>query len=273
MHKLSLVDETFDSNLTFEYNLSIQLSLDGFSFSILDLLQNKVVYLYYQEIFDSKPEFVLKNLQEIYEKSDLLNLAYKNTKICFANSSKQQLIPSSFFNENYINCYQQLAFSKTEAHHNHHIDLPTHKLKLVVSTPEIIFQFFQEKHPQSFCNTNIAIWANQFTEFRQAAFISISKREVSILLFNDAGLCSASSFPWYYESDLLFFILGSINKCSSPVKQIVLSGIVNKFSYIYHQLKSYCNKVSIQERSNQIYYSYLLDKLPDARFNDLFCNL
>jgi len=45
MHNISLIDETLDKNLTANYNLSIQVSLDGFSFCIKDLIRNKYIVL------------------------------------------------------------------------------------------------------------------------------------------------------------------------------------------------------------------------------------
>ncbi|MFV0522634.1 MAG: DUF3822 family protein [Mangrovibacterium sp.] len=274
MQKLSLVDETFDPNLTFEYNLSIRLTPDGFSFSMLDTLQNKVVYLFYQELFDSKPEFVLKHLQTIYEESDLINLVYKRTVVLLANSNKLQLIPSFIFADDEIDQYQQLVFSRIASYHTECFNLQNTDYKLVLSTPKIIRSFLGEKHSDAVFMPDLINWEKQLGNRSNLAFVSIAKREVFILLYDIEGkLCSFNSYPWYQESDLLYFILGSIKNQGMATEHVLLSGIVNKFSYIYHQLKSYFKRVEIKDRSKEIYYSYLFDKLPDARFIDLFSSL
>ena len=97
MQRISLVDETFDINFTLEYKLSIQLSLDGFSFSILDQIQNKVIYLYHQELFDAEPEFLLKRIKAIYDESDLLDLPFKKTRIIIVAPNRTSLVPVDFF--------------------------------------------------------------------------------------------------------------------------------------------------------------------------------
>lgn len=275
MHKLSLVDETFDSNLTFEYHLSIQIDLDGFCFSILDSIQNKVIYLFYQELFDNKPEFVLKHLESIYKESDLLNFNYKQTSIILANSVKQQLIPSDIFINKSIEQYQQVAFQKTDEEHTEYFTLKEFNQQLILSSPKAIRSFLAEKHPQAIFTTNLGCWEKQISSSSSlnTAFIHISKRYVSIILCNDKGFTSFNTYPWYYESDLLYFILGNIKNQDITIDQITLSGIVNRFSYIFHQLKSYFKKVQIIDRPEKIDYSYLLEKLPDARFIDLFNNL
>ncbi|MFV0554195.1 MAG: DUF3822 family protein [Mangrovibacterium sp.] len=270
MPKLSLVDETFDSNLTFEYKLSIQISLDGFSFSILDTIQNKVVYLFHQELFDSKPEFILKHLNRIYEECDLLHLHYKRTKVLLANSSKIQLMPTDFFDDKNIKNYQQLAFDQIDDYHSECFELNHSSQKLIVSTPMHIRLFLHQKHPDAFFDSNISQWEKLLVGQKQSAFAHISKKEVAILLVDDNGQYSFNSFPWYAESDLLFFILGSIKTHATRVDSLLLGGIVNRFSYIYHQLKSFVRKVELAKRPDELYYSYLLDKLPDARFIDLW---
>ena len=54
---LSIVDETFDANISSSYFLSIQASLDGFSFSILDPIRNKYIqfgsYTFQEHITDA----------------------------------------------------------------------------------------------------------------------------------------------------------------------------------------------------------------------------
>lgn len=270
MQKLSLVDETFDLNLTFEYSLSIQISLDGFSFSILDNLQNKVVYLCYHELYDSKPEFVLKRLQNIYEESELLQLAYKRTAILLSNSTKQQLISSELFIPEEVTHYQQVAFSKIKNHHSEYFNMKSCSMKLVLSSPELIRSWLSSKHPSAVFTPNLINWEKQIDQKKNMALVSISKRKIFLVIYGDHGLSSFNSYPWYDESDLLYFILGSLKNQPAQIEQLLLSGMVNRFSYIYHQLKSYVEKVDIVERPSEIHYSYLLEKLPDARFVDLF---
>lgn len=109
MQRLSLVDENFDLNFTKEYILSIQVSLDGFSFSILDSVKKKVICLYHQDTFSNEPGFHLKKLNSIYDEVDLLALPYKKTKIYFSTPDKTTLVPIAIFSQELAEDFYRLT--------------------------------------------------------------------------------------------------------------------------------------------------------------------
>jgi hypothetical protein len=78
-----------------------------------------------------------------------------------------------------------------------------------------------------------------------------------------------NSFFYTNENDLLYYIL-NVNKTvldASP--QVLLNGRANKRSAIFHRLRQYFKVVDIVGRTPEVYYSYLFDQLPDARFVNL----
>ena len=97
MQDFAFVDETLDINITQSYYLSIQVSLNGLSFCILDPVRNKYIALSHQNfetdlIFDD----FLNTIEEYIEKNELLNHTFKSTKLIWL-TNKNTLIPNSFF--------------------------------------------------------------------------------------------------------------------------------------------------------------------------------
>ena len=68
---------------------------------------------------------------------------------------------------------------------------------------------------------------------------------------------------------MLYYILNVVQSEQVNELTIQLSGRVNKRSPIYHLLRQYFKDVTIVSPSSEVYYSYLFDQLPDARFVNL----
>lgn len=270
MQRLSLVDETFDLNYTLEYILSIQISLDGFSFSILDSVQNKVIYLYSQGLFEAEPEFLLKRLQAIYDDVDLLNLPYKKVKIFYLNPGRTTLVPDELFDEDKCQDYIKAAFQPQDKRlikHSHHKSI---KYWSVFELPEILAKFLEEKYPKAQLVTDLDLTIPTELNPQRILKILVLKKHLVLTGIDEFGLNFYNCFYYDGENDVLYYVLGSIKNMEAEPEQILLSGEVNKYSTIYHRLKQYCTNVEIETNPKQIHYSYLFDKLPDARFVNLF---
>lgn len=273
MQKISLVDETFDLNFTQEYRLSIQLSLDGFSFSILDTIQNKVIYLFHQELFEAEPDFLLKRLKAIYEESDLLQLPFKKTRIIIVAPNRTTLVPDEIFQAESASDYLNKTMIPLEHRVAKIAFLPAAKYWAVYEIPQLISRFLEEKHPDAefLSNLNFSIPASSGS--KTIMKVTVLKKHLMVSAIDEMGLNFHNSFLYDGENDMLFYILGSVKATATEPGIVLLDGIVNKHTTIYHRLKQYFAQVELVSNPKSIHYSYLLDKLPDARFVTLFNSL
>lgn len=92
---LELFDETLDINSTENYELSVQVSPDGFAFSVLDTLRNKYVLLRSSDPEENK-YFTSGQITEIINKDDFLLKKYRKVNLVFP-SKKFTLVPSPLF--------------------------------------------------------------------------------------------------------------------------------------------------------------------------------
>lgn len=273
MQRISLIDETFDINFTLEYKLSIQLSLDGFSFSILDQIQNKVIYLYHQELFDAEPEFLLKRIKAIYEESDLLELPFKKTRIIIVAPNRTTLVPVDYYRKENIADYLQTTFQASEKKCAQSSPIPDARYNAIFEIPEVILEFLKEKHPHADLVSNLSVAYPKGNQSESVLKITIYKKHIVLTVVDQDGLKFYNCFFHDGEQDMLYYILGTVKNLAIEPDKIILDGIVNKHETIYHRLKQYFQQVEIAENPKSIHFSYLIEKLPDARFINLFNSL
>jgi hypothetical protein len=92
---LELFDETLDINSTENYELSVQMSPDGFAFSILDTIRNKYVLLRASDPDENK-FLTAEKTREIINADDFLAKRYKKVNIILP-SSKFTMVPAPLF--------------------------------------------------------------------------------------------------------------------------------------------------------------------------------
>jgi hypothetical protein len=92
---LELFDETLDINSTANYELSLQMSPNGFAFTILDTIRNKYV-LFRSTEPDENKYFTADSIDEIIRTDDFTNKKYKKVNIVIP-SPKFTMVPSPLF--------------------------------------------------------------------------------------------------------------------------------------------------------------------------------
>ena len=85
-------EESIDLENTFEYILSIQVSLNGFSFSILYPIENKVLAFKNSPLKISNSGLLARRFKDWYESEEILHRNYQHTKL-IVFSDKFTLIP------------------------------------------------------------------------------------------------------------------------------------------------------------------------------------
>lgn len=274
MQHLLLVDETFDLNFTQEYHLSIQFSLDGFSFCVRDGLQNKYIYLFHKE-FSGNPKFTHRKLEDIYSEFDILNAPFKTTQLLYSSPEKMVLIPEQFFDGASETENNQLNLSLAADEELIHIPVHSCHSVLEIAIQKKIKRFFEEKHPGTIIQHEIInhLNADSITKDSSSSMSIHLYKDQMIISFWNGSLRFLNSFKYQNENDLLYYILNVVKteNWQDNIK-IQLNGRVNKRSPIYHSLRQYFKHVVIQTRRTDVYYSYLFDQLPDARFVNLLNN-
>ncbi len=271
MQHLLLVDETFDLNFTPEYYLSIQFSLDGFSFCIRDGLQNKYIYLFHKE-FSGNPKFLHRKLKDIYSEFEILNGDFKRTKLIFSSPGRMMLLPKSFFEERHGQAICQLNMDLADDEEFCCLPVKPFDQVLQMAMPRKVKQFVNGKHPGVVIQNELALQLSasaRQTSLHPVMNVLLYRNQLTLTLLDQTTIRFCNSFKYRNDNDLLYYILNVVQSEQVNELTIQLSGRVNKRSPIYHLLRQYFKDVTIVSPSSEVYYSYLFDQLPDARFVNL----
>ena len=147
MQELRFQDNSFSLNNSQKYNLSIQVSLDGFSFLMQDSVTKSFCYLSHTLYCLSGEYGLIKKTSELLKLYGLTNTQFNSTTILFGNKTLR-LIPSTFSNEK--NIKQLPGFRSKELKDRKLIVSPlTGKYQLLFLMASELYDIFAQLFPGS----------------------------------------------------------------------------------------------------------------------------
>lgn len=280
-HKVLLSASKFDKALQKEasknYRLSIQLSLDGLSFCVLDTRQNKYSAIEVYNFQDISAPLVLNNvLNDLIAANDWLKLTYQETRIIF-EYPKSTIIPLPLFYENHAEDY---------LHFNHYIDfgdkirfdkLPNLDAVNIFAVPEIILQTLQKSFPGAHIHhftspliENLII-LNKNQDEDIVIFAHVRKSWFDLLVLSGKKLIFINSFKYKTKEDFVYFLAFVMEQLNiNPEKTcLTLVGDINKISSLFELAFKYVRNVKFGKRTPDYGYSYVFDEFPEHFFFNL----
>jgi len=277
MVEFELIDETFDINITSQYHISIQVSPNGYCFSVLDIRRNKYILLKnYVFPEDTEIEKLPSLVAGIQEKDEFLSRDFPSVSVILI-SERSTLVPLPLFNENNIEKY--FAFNHglgSESHVRHNRLKQTDAVNIypVFSLLEKAItnrfssaRFYCQSFP--FIEKILMDGKNKSAEAR--VFISVQKDFFDIVVARQNKIELHNSFRYKNESDFAFFILYVYDqlKLNTDDTAVNFCGELNKESAHSELIKSFIGQVNFEKYSTQSLYSYTLANVPAHRFYNL----
>lgn len=149
MLKLDLFDESFDINRTESYELSIQLSLDGFSFAINDSVRNCFIALvshpFKNEAF--APNDWIEICKNLTSQHNVLTKHFKKVTFCF-EATNYTIVPKDFFEPQRAKQFLEMVVSIPELDEIRFSTLPN-GLVSVFSLPSSLATEWLKLHPKT----------------------------------------------------------------------------------------------------------------------------
>jgi len=275
MKNFSFVDETFDINRTNTYERSIQVSLNGFSFSVLDLVRNKFILLKHYDLrhkvsYEEKAD----EIQSIIDKDEHLKTSYKKTKTLVV-SHKSVLIPNELFEQNFAKKYFEFNHKLEELeeiHFNENDSIQAVNL-FVMPNPisNVLFDVFGKTPVYHQFNPFNAFFLRFHSENKIAA-VHLHEDFIDIGIYGNRKLKFYNNFLISSKADILYFILYTFKqlKLSRTETELHISGNLNLYSGLESLLKQYIKKIHIQKVPKDFTYSYTFKKDEMNHFTNLF---
>lgn len=276
MQDFAFIDETLDINLTHTYILSIQLSLNGLSFCILDPVREKYIALSNKNI-DSELSFddLLDYIEEYIQKNDLLNQSYKHIKLIYI-TTKNTLIPNVYFKKENLKKYFEFNQKLDDLDEIHFNELKYINAYSVYVVPNQIANIFSKQFPGiNFYNQQIPFIEHALVKYHSESkkiFVHINNSFIDICVTENGKLLLYNNFAFKTEMDLIYFIMYVFNQfnLNTETTEVILSGLLDKKSLTYSKLKEFFNHLKFDKLSEEFSYSYTFNQIPHHSFLNLF---
>lgn len=269
MYEINCTDETFDPDFTTEYILSIQVSLDGFSFCIRDDIRKLHLVLKHFPFQISNYPFLFRKTKEILENEEALNKKYKKT-IVSMSSPRFTVIPATwdasaerFFSLNFDRLKEEKILSFLNDFFS---------IKVAFAFPEKIYNLFDShfNHPviTHQVQTLAGLAARRAASGRSEALLLVSKRFFTILITQNRKLAFINSFFYKNNMDVIYYILHVLKSEEIDAREtsVSLLGETEKESHLAGFLKNKFRSVDFLPLSEEYKNSYTFSRFPQHRF-------
>ena len=154
MHDISFIDKTLDQTQTHLYHLSIQISLDGFYYSILDIPKGKYIVLKGHHFFLKRSRLLLKHVSEVIESEEVFGHDFKSIEILYA-TRKFTLVPQSFYSRVSTDKYLWFNNVQEKGYVVGKNLFPKAECWCVYDIPQNLNEYLSEKFPKAAIRHNL----------------------------------------------------------------------------------------------------------------------
>jgi hypothetical protein len=238
--------------------LSIQFSLDGFSFYISNYQNDisKFTSFTFTKALKS-PELILKEIQEIFKNEKCLQQDFETVNVIHQNNLST-LVPNQYFKKSNLNNYLKYSIKTIATDLIVYDELNTIKAKNVyipfVNINNFIFQNFGEfeyKHHSSILIEKLVLQSNNSLNF----FINISQSLFDIVVIKDSKILFYNIFEYQTKEDFIYYILFTLEQLdlSTETTNISIIGAINEQSELYKILYTYIRNISFLNSKKTIF--------------------
>jgi len=262
LKKKQQINTSIDFNNLSEKHLSIQLSLDGFSFCIINKGEKQFEKLEHFSFGNNSPtpEKLLKNVEDLFRKEPALQKRYGTVNVTHVNQLSA-LVPKSLFDEERSRDYLKFSSKTYLNDYIVHDELENHDMINVyipfVNVNNFLlerFGSFEYKHFSTILVNNL-LNTYKFSEHPHM-FAHIGEQQFEIVVIAREKLLLYNSFEYHSKEDFIYYILFTAEQLHlNPEKfELLLAGIVDTESGLYKMAYTYVRKVSLIENRSQFIF-------------------
>ena len=244
---------------TKDIDLSIQFSLDGFSFCISDSILKKDIYFseYTFDYTQKTPEALLDNIEEIF-KNDI-NLQHEFLSILVIHyNNLSTFVPNKYFKEDNIKDYLNLniktlatdliVFDEIEILEAKNVYVP------YVNINNYLFQNFGEFEYKHHLTVLVEKLLKLEVNRDKTMFVNVNHSNFDIIVLEDKKLILSNSFSFESKEDFIYYILFTAEQLNLDTEKFKLYflGDIEMESEIYKITYQYIRNVFFINNKNTI---------------------
>jgi len=276
MRDICFIDKTFDNTQTHLYHLSIQISLDGFYFSVLDIPKGKYVLLNGHHFFLKRPRLLLKHVREVIESEDIFIHDFKSVEILYA-TRKFTLVPQAFYSRGYLDKYLWFNNVLEKGFVVGKNLFPNAACWCVFDIPQNLSEFLTAKFPGCTVKHHLfplvegVLKRNRTSSDKGQVHLSFFRENFEMVVVNGSRLICCNIFNYKTERDILYHVLYTFDqlRLSPDSTELILHGQIPQVSPVYHLFKKYVRWTSFARLDSTYQYSFTFNQLPEHYFTSL----
>ena len=246
--------------------LSIQFSLDGFSFCIENTRVEKTVFFteYRFEKSVSSPEDLMPLIEPLFTSDKYLQYDFTKIKVYYKNDLFT-LVPNEFFNADELASYLKYSVKTFSTDLIAFDDIDSLDAKLVyipyVNLNNFVFQNFGEFEFNHFQTLLIDKLINLQSDHEIVMYADLEGSLLSLIVLNGKELLLCNSFKVTSATDSLYYILFAAEQLNikNTELKLRLMGTIAKGNETHTLLQKYIGDIEFLGAENPIYKSIDLD--------------
>jgi hypothetical protein len=268
-----IADPGFEHNLTENYKLSIQVSLDGFYFSVIRPGNKQLLALDYLPATLSSNKFIGRRLAEWFNNNEIIHQKFAETLIYY-HTSNFTFIPSEFYIYEKQDKVADLVLGKQSGIIYHDNYLPDAEGNLVFAVPSSLQDVLSEYMPGAQLQHPLFVMDHELNKITgrhgNNLLLYFYGKSFYLLLYTAQKLLAMNSFSWINSNDVLFYALTLLKqlKLNPASTALFLAGEVNPNSDRHIELKKYFKRTVFI--TPEVIFNSEIFKEPLHRFVVLF---
>ncbi|MDT0650011.1 DUF3822 family protein [Autumnicola edwardsiae] len=230
--------------------LSIQVSLNGLSFCMLNT-ESKTVVFYKKYPFSAQfnPARVLAEIELIYQKEALLKKEVDEVLVIFSNSF-YSLVPSPLFSEENASDYLKFNTKILKTDFIAYDELGKSEIVNVYIPYTNIINYFFDKYGEFEYRHSITVLIGELLKLpgddRVKAYLYNRKKEYDLVIIENGKLLLCNTFSYETREDFLYYILFTAEQLNvDPLElDLLLLGNIDRDSPLYEIAYNYIKNIS-----------------------------
>ena len=266
-------DGGFDVGKTPEYRMTIQFTLGGFSFVIMDANTNTIIAL----------EFYLSD--DLTEEKDLFNALGKVlilNKIsgkkflsvtCIFGNRDFALIPNGLFDENASSTFLGFLHPLQQNVQILHDKLTDNECIGIYSVSNYVVEKIKETWPEAKIIHECSAFLKHVSGIAKSdaltrIYLYVKNRSFDLAIFKEGNLSFFNNFKFNTKDDFLYFLMFAIEqqKLSAEETPVCVSGMILGNSEILKLCERYIKDIRFIENGHSIQISEALEEIPSQYY-------
>ena len=264
---ISKFDAGFDVGKSSQYRMTIQFSLGGFSYALLDVPSNMLIGMEcYQSDALADSNDVFQALERALESKELNNKTFHSV-VCLIDNRVCTLVPAPLFDAREASTYLDFSFQAMDGQIVLHEELKTEKCVNVFAMPKTLRNRIAakwEKARITHFSTVFVDAALRYAPEGKAAFVNVKSRSFDLAIVDNGHLVFFNNFKFNTKADFAYFLLFALeqNQFSPLDMPVCFSGLILSDSEIIELCSRYVRYLLFIENRNEIRVSEALDEIP-----------